>query len=1178
MPGFYCACRFCTSKSGQGISLFTFPKDQERAKIWIEACNRQDLLPKIQDVHKNYRLCENHFKEKQFSRSGTTRKTLLPDAIPTEFLNFPPAIPENHEKSRKPPKKFIILSDPVVVPVTETTDKCLALGQLIVPEKEAVVFDKYVEYNMGKYTKHVYRMDTSLNLKEIPINDEDLINEKNKPDVNLNQNVESLCESPTIFSNDTDTIPKLEEEEIHIKDETTTAEQETEETVINNENIDYLSQYQLFLTENNYGNNEKALENNYVNNENAPKSEKDFPSLDFFMEELVKHNLNYRKEFVGQCLKALDIRFKEDHLIDNNVYLANVPVLPQHLKQINQHFYVKNTTPINTTDTSITEISPTQAAIEETITEIGIYYGSINVTPTFKDILEKVQSRHEDINDEVLKDWLNKLKVNFKTNEQKQTRSSTKCKNNTAIPTLDYFFKNLEKSQISCSVKSLKKWLDLLHVQYELTNFNKQARKSKELEQLTSEIVKYIFQIEKKFYTSLNKKVTQISTEEVNRILKTQQQKKCRKNLQNTNNDQNKKTQHQNDIEETQEQNYDESPTIKRPRIETNNYSTNIDNEIIIINTEIVINPTFDYFYNKFRRNVCCKHMFKSWLDFLNIKYTLEYHIRQCKRRRKRIPATIMKNLIKFDQDSSKSKQTSQSLLLQLLEDIDEQFLDKDEAPTLEFIDKHVQSSEHFKSNTWYSISKLEKWLNALNIKFTKEQSLKEEEIPNFFVYQKPLPTLDYFHEKMIENKKKCYKSTLKDWLEFLTIKFESTYVPKKYVSEKKLFSSIVNILVDAEKDFYEKQTVSMISLRYLKNVENEFKNKKDVPTLDDYCNGIHRSNFFKSCTQVYTKPQIQWLLNKFKFNVKICKDKEDKKLPNLDYFYEKLLYLKADVCPKETLAHWLKLSNIQFEEHNIPIDDIHKKPIPSNFYNTLFKLSNIAKTYNLECVIKQLETDNISSNTPMSLRELHSRVQAHDCDITIWKLREFLDVIGFDYKERSFCKSREKIPNETTNVQQTSNVDTSIKKTEVEAFIMDSKTEEPSVQSQSESNSSVQSHPFSLPKENEVTEINKDVPESSIPGPSAIGRTQAPEYLLINELTRPDTVASSGPDEVMKCLTDTEYIFFKSKKVPTLDDFYKNVEIMYGNKYSKDQTSMWLIYANIKFKDTYNTNEFNYN
>nr|CAI5845844.1 unnamed protein product [Callosobruchus analis] len=46
-----------------------------------------DLLNKINNMPKHYRLCEKHFEEKCKSTKTSSRKRLLPDAVPTIFVH-----------------------------------------------------------------------------------------------------------------------------------------------------------------------------------------------------------------------------------------------------------------------------------------------------------------------------------------------------------------------------------------------------------------------------------------------------------------------------------------------------------------------------------------------------------------------------------------------------------------------------------------------------------------------------------------------------------------------------------------------------------------------------------------------------------------------------------------------------------------------------------------------------------------------------------------------------------------------------------------------------------------------------------------------------------------------------------------------------------------------------------
>ena len=68
MPKSFCAVSFCTSKSGSGVSLHTFPRDEPRRQKWIEfvrACGRQEY----QDWSpvQNSRVCWLHFEAHCFT-------------------------------------------------------------------------------------------------------------------------------------------------------------------------------------------------------------------------------------------------------------------------------------------------------------------------------------------------------------------------------------------------------------------------------------------------------------------------------------------------------------------------------------------------------------------------------------------------------------------------------------------------------------------------------------------------------------------------------------------------------------------------------------------------------------------------------------------------------------------------------------------------------------------------------------------------------------------------------------------------------------------------------------------------------------------------------------------------------------------------------------------------------
>ncbi|XP_028133471.1 52 kDa repressor of the inhibitor of the protein kinase-like isoform X1 [Diabrotica virgifera virgifera] len=100
--GTKCAYFNCSSKTGQGISLFCFPKDQQRIEMWLRACNREDLLDKsCEALSKNFKLCEKHFAEPCFVGTGKKRKHIMSDAVPTLFAHI--------DDDKEPIRKHIIL-------------------------------------------------------------------------------------------------------------------------------------------------------------------------------------------------------------------------------------------------------------------------------------------------------------------------------------------------------------------------------------------------------------------------------------------------------------------------------------------------------------------------------------------------------------------------------------------------------------------------------------------------------------------------------------------------------------------------------------------------------------------------------------------------------------------------------------------------------------------------------------------------------------------------------------------------------------------------------------------------------------------------------------------------------------------------------------------------------------
>lgn len=56
-----CAALNCTVKSGQGLSLYLFPKDAKLRKIWVLKLKRDGFEPS-----QYTKLCEHHFEKDQF--------------------------------------------------------------------------------------------------------------------------------------------------------------------------------------------------------------------------------------------------------------------------------------------------------------------------------------------------------------------------------------------------------------------------------------------------------------------------------------------------------------------------------------------------------------------------------------------------------------------------------------------------------------------------------------------------------------------------------------------------------------------------------------------------------------------------------------------------------------------------------------------------------------------------------------------------------------------------------------------------------------------------------------------------------------------------------------------------------------------------------------------------------
>lgn len=84
-------------------------------------CNREDLMEKLGDLNKGYRLCSDHFEARMFTNQ--LRERLNFNAIPTLFPSLEGGSrDEDHTYSRPLllPAKIRILENKVIVPAAST--------------------------------------------------------------------------------------------------------------------------------------------------------------------------------------------------------------------------------------------------------------------------------------------------------------------------------------------------------------------------------------------------------------------------------------------------------------------------------------------------------------------------------------------------------------------------------------------------------------------------------------------------------------------------------------------------------------------------------------------------------------------------------------------------------------------------------------------------------------------------------------------------------------------------------------------------------------------------------------------------------------------------------------------------------------------------------------------------
>ena len=99
--GTYSAAYGCHNARGNcTLSMFRFPKDEERYRKWVQNTRRDDIRNLPSKKLYNLELCSNHFEDSQFMNKETKNK-LIWNAVPTLFdvKNPPPKVTPSRLKS-----------------------------------------------------------------------------------------------------------------------------------------------------------------------------------------------------------------------------------------------------------------------------------------------------------------------------------------------------------------------------------------------------------------------------------------------------------------------------------------------------------------------------------------------------------------------------------------------------------------------------------------------------------------------------------------------------------------------------------------------------------------------------------------------------------------------------------------------------------------------------------------------------------------------------------------------------------------------------------------------------------------------------------------------------------------------------------------------------------------------
>ena len=83
--GTYCAAIGChNARRNCKLSMFRFPKDEERCRKWVQNTRREEIRNLPTKKLYNFELCSNHFEDSQFVNKEK-KSRFIRNAVPTLF-------------------------------------------------------------------------------------------------------------------------------------------------------------------------------------------------------------------------------------------------------------------------------------------------------------------------------------------------------------------------------------------------------------------------------------------------------------------------------------------------------------------------------------------------------------------------------------------------------------------------------------------------------------------------------------------------------------------------------------------------------------------------------------------------------------------------------------------------------------------------------------------------------------------------------------------------------------------------------------------------------------------------------------------------------------------------------------------------------------------------------------